>query len=150
MMPAVTVPPSPNGLPTASTHCPTFGCRCAKVTYLKPVAVDLQKRDVGALVLADQLGVELAPVVHQHGVLGAVGDDVRVGDEIAVLADEEAGALAQPVARMKRLAAVTAVVAVVAGHVRHPEAAEEFLHARRKICRSLASSRGRRRRRFRS
>ena len=73
MMPAVTVPPRPNGLPTASTHWPTFGCSVAKRHIGEAVAFDLEQREVGALVGADQLGVELAPVVHQdREFLGAV------------------------------------------------------------------------------
>ena len=36
-MPAVTVPPSPNGLPTATAHSPMRGAWSAKFTYGKPL-----------------------------------------------------------------------------------------------------------------
>ena len=118
---------------------------------LEAVAFDLQQRDVGALVLADQLGVELAAVIHHDRVARAVCDDMRVGDEIAVIADEEARALAHALARMKRLASAVAVAAVIARPIGHAEAAEEFLQRRGAGCRSPRSrTDGRRRRRSRS
>ena len=56
--------------------------------------VDLDHRDVGALVGADDLGRELAPVGEAHGHLVRVRHHVRVGEDVAVGADDEAGARA--------------------------------------------------------
>ena len=92
-MPRVTVPPRPKGLPTAMTSSPT------RTWSLSPSSstgrffvVDLEQREVGLLVGADDLGVELAVVgeADLHG-LGVV-DHVVVGDDVAVALDHEARA----------------------------------------------------------
>ena len=56
-------------------------------------AIDLEDREIGLGVGADQLGIELLAVIGDDGEGLAAVDDVVVGDEIAVLGDEEAGAL---------------------------------------------------------
>ena len=56
-------------------------------------SIDLEHGEVGARIGADQLGVEFLPIVDDDRELGAALDDVVVGDEIAVLGDEEAGTL---------------------------------------------------------
>ena len=93
-MPAVTVPPRPNGLPTAITQSPTRGVLSANFTNGKVCRrLDLEQRDVGALVGADQLGLVLVVLVEADLDLAAAVDDVVVGDDVAVGGDDEAGAL---------------------------------------------------------
>ena len=94
------------------------------------VAVDLENGKVRALVCADQLGFELGAVVHEDGIVAAVLHDVRVGDQVAVLGNEEAGALADAAARLVGVGAAAIILAEVA---RHSEAAEELLKPRREI-----------------
>ena len=94
-MPAVTVPPRPNGLPTA-THPVADARRLVRKLDVRKVAaaVDLDQRNVGARIGADHLGrVGLAVVGGDLDGLRLV-HDVVVGDGIAVGGDEEAGALA--------------------------------------------------------
>ena len=56
-MPAVTVPPRPNGLPTASTQSPMRGAFSASFDVGEVVAaVDLDQREVGPRIGADDLG----------------------------------------------------------------------------------------------
>src|SRR5256884_311936 len=55
---------------------------------------DLDYRHVGALVGADDLGGELAPVGEAHRHLIRVGHHVRVGEDVAVGVDDESGARA--------------------------------------------------------
>ena len=64
-MPAVTVPPRPNGLPTATTQSPTRDVVLGElhVGELAVGAVDLEQREVGLVVGADDLGRELGAVV---------------------------------------------------------------------------------------
>jgi hypothetical protein len=58
----------------------------------RPVALDLQHRQVGLRVAADQVRVELPPVGQLHLDLAGTVDNVVIGDEVAVLVDEEAAA----------------------------------------------------------
>jgi acetyltransferase-like isoleucine patch superfamily enzyme len=53
--------------------------------------VDLEKRDVERLVLALHGGGELLAVLERHGQLPRAGDDVVIGQDVTVLADEEPG-----------------------------------------------------------
>ena len=109
-MPAVTVPPSPNGLPTAITQSPT------RIASLSPnltafsgfVRLDLEHGDVDLGVGADQLGAQLLPVGEDHDDLVGVGDDVVVGDDDALWVDDEARAerVRLPLAVMWRVLAV--------------------------------------------
>ena len=55
---------------------------------------DLDYRHVGAIVGADDLGGELAPVGEAHGHLLGIGHHVRVGEDVAVGVDDESGARA--------------------------------------------------------
>ena len=93
-MPAVTVPPSPNGLPIAITGSPTRTLsESAKVAERqRSSAVDLDQREVGVRILADHLGRQLAAVLQGDGDLVGAVDDVVVGDDQAVVVDDEAGA----------------------------------------------------------
>ena len=52
----------------------------------------LQDREVGALVLEDDVAIELAPVGQRHLHLVGIGDDVIVGDDDARRVDEDARA----------------------------------------------------------
>jgi hypothetical protein len=55
-MPAVTVPPGPNGLPTASTQSPTRGTRSANFTTGKiGMAVHLDQGNIGTLIDSNHL-----------------------------------------------------------------------------------------------
>ena len=60
-MPAVTVPPRPNGFPTATTQSPTRGAWSANFTNGKSLAIDLDQREIGLLVGADDLGRVACP-----------------------------------------------------------------------------------------
>ena len=61
-MPAVTVPPRLNGLPMAITQSPSrsFSESPNFTAFSGFVGLDPQHREIGLLVLADQLGLELA------------------------------------------------------------------------------------------
>ena len=91
-MPAVTVLLRPNGLPIATTQSPTR--EVVGVAELAPSAarlrIDLQHREVGLRVASHDLGVELAAVVQRDGDLLGVLHHVVVGEDDAVLADDEA------------------------------------------------------------
>ena len=118
-MPAVTVPPRPNGLPTASTQSPTRGGVSGKLDEGEVVAaVDLDQREIGARIGADDLGgVGLAVVGRDLDAVGLL-DDVVVGDGVAVGRDEEARALGLAEARGR-----AACLRLAFGHA---EALEEF------------------------
>ena len=64
-MPAVTVPPRPNGLPMASTQSPTRSAvGVAEMRGLQRLRrLHLQKREVGLVVDADYFGLQFAAVV---------------------------------------------------------------------------------------
>jgi len=81
--------------------------------------LDLEHGDVGALVQADDLGRVLATVGHADRDFGRVVDDMRVGEDVTVGADDEARALAP------RRGAVAALPAT--RDARHAEAAEELI-----------------------
>ena len=85
-MPAVTVPPRPNGLPTASTQSPTRGLFSANLTNGNVLlGLDLEQRDIGARVGADQLGIDTCCLLVEADLdLGGAVDDVVVGDDVAV------------------------------------------------------------------
>ena len=90
-MPAVIVFSRPNGLPMATTHSPTLSLSGSPIDDARQLLrVDLQQRDVGALVGADDLGDEFALVGQPHGHFGRFVDDVRVGDDVAVGREDEA------------------------------------------------------------
>ena len=89
----VSVRSRPNGLPIASTGSPTSTLlESRERERLQPALVDLQQREVGGRVLADDLGrVGLAVADLDLDGAGAL-DDVGVGDDVAVAGDHEAGA----------------------------------------------------------
>jgi hypothetical protein len=102
-MPAVTLFSKPNGEPMATTHSPTrVRCRVAEANDRQIVGVDAQHGDVGQLVEADDLGLEFALVGQLDGDLVGIVDDVRVGQDQPVGADDEARTHA---ARRRRRAA---------------------------------------------
>ncbi len=94
-MPCVTVWPTPNGLPMASTTSPTckrvgigeVEMREALVRILQP-----QHREIAALVLEHDLGLELALVGERDLDLVGALDHVVVGDDEAGGVDDDAGA----------------------------------------------------------
>ena len=108
MMPAVTVPPSPNGLPTATTQSPTLAWSLSpqRDKGQLVVGVDLQQREVGLFVAADDLRRMAAVVLQDHGDLIGVADDVVVGHDVAARIDDEARAERHDLAPGLRLAAV--------------------------------------------
>ena len=67
-MPAVALFSKPNGEPIASTHSPDLAASSESPSFTvgRFVGVDLDHRDVGLLVGADDLGGELAPVGEAH------------------------------------------------------------------------------------
>ena len=97
MMPEVTVKVrfSPSGLPTASTHSPTRErVAVAQRGGSEVVRVDLEHGQVGARIGADDLGLELTPVEQADRHLVGAVHDVIVGEDVAVLGDDEARARA--------------------------------------------------------
>ena len=113
MMPTVTEPPSPNGLPIAITQSPTFMLvrRAERDSRQRLLRRHLEQREIGLGVLAEHLvDLELRAVVEVDDDLVGAVDDVIVGDDQAFLAvDHEAGAerrhlaVAAPVAAAARL-----------------------------------------------
>src|SRR5262249_31201768 len=124
-IPAVTVPPRPNGLPTASTQSPMRGALSARWTEGEaPPPPALSRAMSGRRSVAVHLAVDgLAVVGRDLDGLGFV-DDVVVGHRIAISSDEEAGALPghEAIARGARF--------VGSGSFRQAEATEETLHLR--------------------
>ena len=127
-MPRVTVPPRPKGLPTAITSSPTRTWSLSpSASSGRSVGVDLEQREVGLLVGADDLGVELAVVGEAHLHRLGVVDHVVVGDDVAVALHHEA--------RAERHAVPVALRPALARRHRdralgHAEAAEELLEGR--------------------
>ena len=82
-MPSVTEPPSPNGLPIAITQSPTS----ARVAVAEldegqiAAGVDLEHREVGLVVGADELRRQPRAVGQEHQDLVGALDDVVVGDD---------------------------------------------------------------------
>ena len=92
-MPMVTVWPTPKGLPMASTTSPTshlvaVGHRDDGQVF----GVDLDHGDVGLRVAANDLGGELAAVLQRDFHLVGVIHHVVVGEDVAVLGDDDARA----------------------------------------------------------
>ena len=108
---------SPNGLPIAATGSPTANSSRSEMfrwLQVEAVRVDLDQRDVGVGIEADdvrrhavavaQLDVDLLrlPRLPAAVALAAGGDDVGVGDDLALVADDESGALAGAAAERSR------------------------------------------------
>src|SRR5579883_2137328 len=92
-MPAVTVPPNPKGLPTAMTQSPTCSLSEApRHCRQGMVGIDLEERQVGALVAANQLGLVSLAIIECDADLCRLADDVVIGDDIAGWIDDETGA----------------------------------------------------------
>ncbi len=90
--PWVTEEPGPNRFPVATTQSPTSSSVAVAQVDVGEVGggrVDLQQRDVGLGVGADQLGGELAPVGHRDANLLRPFDDVVVGEHEAPLVHDE-------------------------------------------------------------
>jgi hypothetical protein len=63
-MPAVTVPPRPNGLPIAITQSPSrILSESPNLTAFSGLSASPQHRDVGLLIAADHLGLQREPSV---------------------------------------------------------------------------------------
>ena len=96
MMPTVTEPPRPNGLPIAITQSPTLqlGGTAERHGGQRLLRGDLEQRQIGLGVLADHLvDLQLGAVVEVDDDLVGAVDHVVVGDDVAFLAvDHEAGA----------------------------------------------------------
>ena len=94
-MPCVTVCPTPNGLPMASTTSPTWSAsELANSSDGKALmrVLDAQHGEVAALVLEHDLGLELALVGERHLDLVGALDHVHIGDDEAGRIDDHAGA----------------------------------------------------------
>ena len=92
--------------------------------------LELQHRQIGLLVDADQLGLDLGAVVHDDVDLVGIGDDVIVGHDDARGVDDEAGAERVGLARLHRaLVAALGSAARTAAAVLE-EVVEEFLERR--------------------
>ena len=107
-MPVVTVPARPSGLPTAMTGSPTLSCvGVAEGDRLEVArrAGDGDDGQVGARVGARDGGLVGAAVVERHRhlrVAAGAGDDVVVGEDVALGVDDDAGALALALAGRRR------------------------------------------------
>ena len=95
-MPAVTVPPRPNGLPTATTASPTRTLRAVAEGDVGQglAGLDLEQGQIGLLVDALERRRQLGAVVERDGDLVGTAGDMGVGDDQPVGADDEARALA--------------------------------------------------------
>jgi hypothetical protein len=89
MIPAVPEPPSPNGLPTATTQSPTLA---------SSVGIDLEESDVGLLVAAEHLRGMAAVVLKDYRYLVRIGDFLRGTAELGRLLVK---ALKEPSTRLK-------------------------------------------------
>ena len=85
---------SENGLPTAITHSATFSFDESPHGITgRPVAVDLQQREIGPRIDADDLRLDVAMIADRHRHLRhVVADHVVVGDDVAVGRDDDARA----------------------------------------------------------
>ncbi len=93
MTPAVTLFSNPNGEPMAIAHWPGRSFEGSpKCTTGKSVADILIKRDIAALVDADDLGAKLAPIRQLDRDLGGIRHHVSIGEHVAVGTDDEPGA----------------------------------------------------------
>ena len=106
MIPIVTVWLSWNGLPMASTYSPTAAREeSPQGSAARPRALDLDHRDVGDGIGADELAPEAPVVGGGDGDLAGVLDDVVVGHDEAVRAHDHArspGSSCAPPCGMRR------------------------------------------------
>ena len=78
----------------ASTQSPTRASSLLPSATAAGSGIDLEHRDVGVGIAADDLGLELAPVEQPDRDLLGAFDHVVVGEDVAVGRDDEAGAAA--------------------------------------------------------
>ena len=94
--PVVSVRSRPKGLPIATTGSPTCDVRGRAPSFSglrpRPFGVDLQHREVGRAIAAEDLGLDLLVVLELDGDLGGVVDHVGVGEDRPVGVDHEARA----------------------------------------------------------
>ena len=107
--PTVTVLSKPKGEPMASTHSPTLvgcdpcfhlGCepgfkaidesRWGQLSHRQLAGVDLQQSHVGQLVAAQHLGTKFSAVAQPDQDLVGIGHHMRVGQDQAIGANDEA------------------------------------------------------------
>jgi hypothetical protein len=89
-MPAVTVPPRLNGLPMAMTQPQLF--RIAELDRLERlVGLDPEQREIGLLILAEQLGLQSRAVIENDRDLVGLRDHMVVGHHDAGRVDDETG-----------------------------------------------------------
>ena len=97
MMPAVTVPARPKGLPMASTGSPTSSARCRPTGGgVKLPGIDLQYGQIRGRVGADNRGMPdglSIAELNAHTAFGRLADDVRVGENVAGSVDDDSRAL---------------------------------------------------------
>src|SRR5262249_18398765 len=146
-MPAVTVPPCPNGFPTAITHSPMRGAWSAISTNLNPgAAVHLEQRDIGLRIACHdprRIGVAVVGFDRDRR---AMLDHIIGGHRVAIGGDKKAGPLARRRASVPRGAALIgclaksrqkSLVLIVCGSlfIHHPRAYAEHrgLHARHNV-----------------
>ena len=92
-MPIVTVWLSPSELPIASTTSPTSSVSERPSADLGQVGqVDLQQRELGVRILADELRHGDSAVGQLHENLVGVADHMPVRDDVACAIDDDAGA----------------------------------------------------------
>ena len=94
-MPLVTVCPTPNGLPMASTRSPTSRSSESPKFERRQIlfaGIDLEHGQIGALIGKHELGFEFALVGKDDADVGAALDDVIVGDDDAARIDDHAAA----------------------------------------------------------
>ena len=94
-MPEVTVRSRPNGLPIATTASPTStASESARTSGVSAACggVDLEQRDVGGRVAADEGRLQGVVVREAHLDRGRSVDDVVVGDDVPLLVEHEARA----------------------------------------------------------
>ena len=94
-MPWVTVWPTPNGLPMRQHHVADLkGVGIAEIDRRKSLVgvLDAQHREIGALVLEHDLGLELALVGERDLDLVGILDDVVIGHDEPGGIDDHAGA----------------------------------------------------------
>ena len=132
-MPDVTVESRPNGEPMASTHCPFLSFLGSPMTSgVMPLGLDLDQGDVGALVRADDLGLEFAAVGQRDVDVGRVDNHVVIGEDVAVFGDEEARSRAArhgALFRLRRLRTLPRRGRLLARRleIRSEEPAEQFI-----------------------
>ena len=94
MMPVVTVPPKPNGLPMATSQSPIRILSEFAEAHggQRTLWLDLEDRDICFGVAADNLRFQAGIVMQDHRYFVGVLNDMVVGDHISFRIDDEPGA----------------------------------------------------------